>query len=153
GIVATLENFGHSGARPTHPELLDWLATEFVQNGWRMKALHQLIMTSTVYRQASARREASASGPPDPEAIDPGNRPRGRTRLRRVEAEAVRDAVLAVSGKLDRTLGGPPVPLDPRKDGMVVVNEKSLPTPTTKWRRSVYLFARRNYQLSLLSVF
>jgi hypothetical protein len=74
-------------------------------------------------------------------------------RLRRVEAEVLRDAVLAVSGQLDRTPGGPPIPLEARKDGLVVVAAKGLPTPTARWRRSLYLLARRNYQLSLLNVF
>jgi mono/diheme cytochrome c family protein len=152
GIVATPDNFGHSGARPTHPELLDWLAAELVRDGWRLKPLHQLLVTSTVYRQA-ARRPEPAAGEADPEKIDPGNQLLWRARLRRVESEAVRDTVLAVSGTLDRTQGGPPIPLEPRKDGMVVVAEKGLATPTAKWRRSVYLLARRNYQLTLLSVF
>jgi hypothetical protein len=164
GIVTTADNFGHLGSRPTHPELLDWLATEFVgqafqpdalksqagkpdlQGGWRIKALHRLIVTSTVYRQSSLPR-------PGPESADPGNQLLGRMRLRRLESEAVRDAVLAVSGRLDRTLGGPPVPIKPRPDGLVVVPDRGLPTPTAVWRRSLYLFARRNYNLTLLNVF
>jgi hypothetical protein len=146
GIVATADNFGHLGAHPTHPELLDWLATEFVRSGWHVKALHRLIVTSTVYRQSSVPR-------PDLEAVDPGNQLLGRMRLRRLESEAVRDAVLSVSGKLDRTMGGPAVPLEPRSDGMIVIQEKGLPTSTSHHRRSLYLFARRNYNLTLLSVF
>jgi hypothetical protein len=146
GIVATSDNFGHLGARPTHPELLDWLATEFVRQGWKLKALHRLIVTSSVYRQSSAHQ-------PGADAIDPGNQLLGRMRLRRLESEAVRDAVLAVSGKLDRSIGGPPVPIEPQADGMVVVPVKGLPTATAQWRRSLYLFARRNYNLTLLSVF
>jgi hypothetical protein len=148
GIVTTPDNFGKLGARPTHPELLDWLATEFVRGGWRVKPLHRLLVTSSVYRQASA-------APPDAgsDRADPGNRLLGRMRLRRLESEAVRDAVLAVCGKLDRTSGGPPVPIEPRVDGMVVVSSGGLPTPTAANRRSLYLFARRNYNLTLLSVF
>jgi hypothetical protein len=146
GFVATADNFGHLGARPTHPALLDWLATEFVRSGWRVKALHRLIVTSSVYRQSSVSRG-------DLETIDPGNQLLGRMRLRRLESEAVRDAVLAVSGQLDRTMGGPPVPIEPKSDGMVVVPEKGLPAPTAAHRRSLYLFARRNYNLTLLSVF
>ncbi|HEY7159019.1 MAG TPA: PSD1 and planctomycete cytochrome C domain-containing protein [Gemmataceae bacterium] len=146
GIVAASDNFGHLGARPTHPKLLDWLATEFVQGGWKIKALHRLIVTSTVYRQSSSHLSGE-------DAIDPGNQLLGRMRLRRLESEAVRDAVLAVSGQLDRTLGGPPVPLEPRPDGMVVVPANGLPTATARWRRSLYLFARRNYNLTLLNVF
>jgi hypothetical protein len=146
GIVATSDNFGRLGARPTHPELLDWLATEFVRGGWKVKGLHRLIVTSSVYRQSSLPL-------PDAAAVDPGNRLLWRMRLRQLESEAVRDAVLAVSGRLDRAVGGAPVPVEPRPDGMVVVPDKGLPTPTAPWRRSLYLFARRNYNLTLLNVF
>jgi cytochrome c553 len=146
GIVATSDNFGHLGARPTHPELLDFLATQFVQSGWKVKALHRLIVTSSVYRQASTSR-------PESELVDPGNQLLWRQRLRRLESEAVRDAVLTVSGRLDRTMGGPPVPIEPRPDGMVVVPKQGLPTPTAACRRCLYLFARRNYNLTLLNVF
>jgi hypothetical protein len=155
GIVATSDNFGHLGARPTHPELLDWLATEFVQGGWRMKPLHRLIVTSSVYRQASVCQPDTLGvpGQANPVVLDPGNQLLWRMRLRRLESEAIRDAVLSVSGCLDATMGGPPVPIEPMADGMVVVPTKALPTPTTQWRRSLYLFARRNYNLTLLSVF
>jgi hypothetical protein len=166
GIVVTSDNFGHLGARPTHPELLDWLATEFVRSGWKIKALHRVIVLSSVYRQSSAQHPegnavgARASRPQRaaetaalPEALDPGNQLLWRMRLRRLESEAVRDAVLAVSGKLDRTLGGPPVPIEPQPDGMVIIPAKKLPTPTAAWRRSLYLFARRNYNVTLLNVF
>jgi hypothetical protein len=146
GIVATSDNFGRLGARPTHRELLDWLATEFVRGGWKRKDLHRLIVTSSVYRQSSSQQGG-------PVAVDPDNRLLGRMRLRRLEAEAVRDAVLAVSGRLDQSAGGPPVPIVPNPDGMVVVPEQGLPTATAQLRRSVYLFARRNYNLTLLSVF
>jgi hypothetical protein len=146
GIVSTSDNFGRLGARPTHPELLDWLATEFVRGGWKMKDLHRLIVTSSVYRQSAAFQSG-------PAAVDPGNQLLWRMRLRRLESEAIRDAVLFVSGQLDRTIGGPPVPIEPRPDGMVVVPVKGLPTPTAQFRRSLYLFARRNYNLTLLSVF
>jgi hypothetical protein len=98
------DNFGHLGARPTHPELLDFLAAEFVRGGWKVKDLHRLIITSSVYRQSSAPR-------PEAAAVDPGNQFLWRMRLRRLESEAVRDAELAVSGRLDRTPGGPPVPI------------------------------------------
>jgi hypothetical protein len=151
GIVATPENFGVSGERPTHPELLDWLSTELVRGGWQLKRLHRLILTSTVYRQASALPEGP--GGQKAAALDPEDRLLWRMRLRRVEAEVLRDAVLTVSGRLDCTLGGPPVPFDTRKDGLVVVATKGLPTPTSHCRRSLYLLARRNYQLSLLTDF
>jgi hypothetical protein len=146
GIVTTSDNFGHLGARPTHPELLDWLATEFVRGGWKVKDLHRLIVTSAVYRQSSAPQ-------PGPAAVDPGNQLLWRMRLRRLESEAVRDAILAVSGRLDRTSGGPPVPIEHHRDGTVVVPDKGLPAPSARWRRSLYLFARRNYNVTLLNVF
>jgi hypothetical protein len=153
GIVATPDNFGHKGSPPTHPELLDWLASEFVANGWRTKWLHKLIVTSSVYRQASMQREPAVADQPNPERIDPSNQLLWKMRLRRVESEVVRDAVLAVSGDLDRTQGGPPVPIEPREDGSVVVSAKGLPSPTATSRRSLYLTCRRNYNLSLLNVF
>jgi hypothetical protein len=143
GIVATSDNLGHLGARPTHPELLDWLATEFVQSGWKTKALHRLIVTSSAYRQSSAPV-------PGAEAIDPGNQLLWRMRLRRLESEAIRDALLSVGRRLDATMGGPPVPIEPLPDGLVVVPEKGSAAAS---RRSLYLFARRNYNLTLLSVF
>jgi mono/diheme cytochrome c family protein len=145
GLVATSDNFGRSGARPTHPELLDWLATEFVRGGWRIKPFLKLLMTSSAYRQASACKD---SGPA--ETLDPGNDLLWKMRLRRLESETVRDALLSVSGRLDPTLGGPPVPLEVRPNGEVVIKEQGTPG---KNRRSVYVLARRNYQLSLLSVF
>ena len=92
GIVATPGDFGTLGERPTHPELLDWLADEFMRGGWTLKRLHRLIMTSTAYRQSSrADREL--------DAVDPDNRLLGRMSVRRLEAEAVRDAILAASGQ------------------------------------------------------
>jgi hypothetical protein len=87
--VATPDNFGRSGARPTHPELLDWLATEFVRGGWRFKPLHKLMMSSVVYRQAAARVPTAGLTGPDPELIDPANRLLWRMRLRRAESEVL----------------------------------------------------------------
>jgi hypothetical protein len=153
GIVGTSDNFGHLGARPTHPELLDWLAAEFVESGWKMKSLHRLIVTSSTYRQSSI---ADSSDPQsairNPQSIDPGNQLLWRMRLRRLESEIIRDAVLTASGTLDCTQGGPPVPIEPHDDGLVVVQAKGMP-PTALCRRSLYLFARRNYNMTLLNVF
>jgi hypothetical protein len=156
GIVTTAGNFGHTGAPPTHRELLDGLAAEFIRSGWKIKALHKLILTSTVYRQASHRSGTAAEQAKAvrAEAIDPDNVLLWQMPLRRLDAEAIRDAILAASGALDPSAGGPSVPLDTaRPDGLIVVDEKHLPTPTARWRRSIYLFARRNYHLTLLSVF
>jgi hypothetical protein len=148
GIVATPENFGLTGEPPTHPELLDWLGGEFVRNGWRVKPLIKLLMTSTAYRQ-SCRPAAAARAA----AVDPDNRLLWRMRLRRLEAEVIRDSILAVSGALRPALGGPPVLLHAEPDGKVVVDEKASPGAGAKYRRSVYLLSRRAYNLSLLNVF
>ena len=100
GLVATPNDFGVSGTRPSHPELLDWLASEFVAGGWSLKALHRLILTSATYRQSSEYRAAAA-------AVDADNARLWRFAPRRLEAEAVRDAMLAASGQLNPQLGGP----------------------------------------------
>jgi hypothetical protein len=147
GIVETSDNFGISGARPTHPELLDWLASEYMRQGWRLKPMLGLIMSSATYQQTSttsysAQAERAIK-------LDPDDKLLWRQRLRRLDSEMVRDALLAVSGNLDLTMKGPPVPTENRPDGMVVVSQKQ----SGKDRRSVYLLARRNYQLSLLSTF
>ncbi len=98
-IVRTPSNFGKQGERPTHPELLDYLAKRFIESGWSMKAMHRLIMLSAAYQQASE---------PSPQTLqpDPDNRLFGRMNRQRLEAEAVRDNLLAVAGRLDFTMGG-----------------------------------------------
>lgn len=101
GIVRTPGNFGKQGAAPTHPELLDYLAAEFVKSGWSVKAMHRLMMLSSTYRQACT---------PSAPGIDPDNLHFGRQNRRRLEAEPLRDAMLAVSGKLDLTVGGKAFP-------------------------------------------
>lgn len=160
GIVATSDNFGHSGARPTHPELLDWLALEFQSNGWRVKPLVKLIMMSAAYRQASYRQpsyqQPSEAGSEDrladPQLVDPGNELLWRMRLRQMESESVRDAILLASGRLEDTLGGPPTMIEGKPDGTVVVKKEGTP-PRSANRRSMYLLARRRYNLSLLEAF
>jgi hypothetical protein len=102
GLVETENDFGTQGTRPTHPELLDWLATEFQDRGWDMKAMHRLIVTSATYRQSSKARPDQATG-------DPRNRLLARQNRLRLEAEIVRDAALTSSGLLTRTIGGPSV--------------------------------------------
>ncbi|HMF13520.1 MAG TPA: DUF1549 and DUF1553 domain-containing protein [Gemmataceae bacterium] len=149
GIVASPDNFGRLGERPTHPELLEWLSSEFVRNGWRIKPLIRLMMTSTAYRQG-ARIDADESRS---RTVDPDNQLLWRARLRRLDAEIIRDSILAVSGKLDRTMGGPPIPQEAHPDGMVIVSEKDLANSTTKYRRSIYMVMRRKYPLTLLRVF
>ncbi len=101
GLVRTPNDFGERGERPTHPELLDFLAARFVESGWSMKAMHRLIMLSATYQQSSSVSAATL-------ARDPDNRLFGRMNRQRLEAEAIRDSLLAVSGKLDPARGGPP---------------------------------------------
>ena len=106
GLVATPNDFGVSGARPTHPELLDWLATKFIESGWSVKALHRLIVNSATYRQSSAV-DAASDHYRRAVSVDSDNQLLWRFPPRRLEAEAVRDAVLAVSGQLNPKSGGP----------------------------------------------
>ena len=120
GIVETSEDFGTQGTPPSHPELLDWLATELVRQGWRTKALHKLIVTSATYRQSSA-------APPALVERDPYNRLLARGPRFRMEAEMVRDAALAASGLLSRKIGGPSV-FPPQPDGIW-----DIPYSSEKW--------------------
>jgi len=156
GIVETQDNFGNQGRPPTHPKLLDWLAVEFMRQGWSIKKLHKLTMTSTAYRQSSER----PSGDLRTLEVDPENRLLWRMNLRRLEAETLRDAIMATSGKLDWTMGGPAVEGPLMADGL----KKLIPTargqgepvdaePTGIWRRSVYVLARRYYPLGFLETF
>lgn len=149
GLAETPDNLGLTGSRPSHPELLEWLSAEYLQNGGRLKPLLRKLMTSRVYLQTSA------VGPDNIAAAktDPENRWLWRMRLRRLEAEATRDCILAASGRLETTIGGAPVPVEPKPDGTFVIPEKGLPTSTSKWRRTIYLLARRNYHPALLAVF
>ena len=149
GLVATSDNFGVSGASPSHPRLLDFLTLRFIDNGWQVKPIIRLMMLSGAWRQQSTQ----AAGSEKALNADPENRLLWRMNLRQLDSEYVRDAILASSGKLDRTVLGPFVPLDARADGMVVIKTDGLPTPTTQWRRSIYVLARRNYHLTMLRVF
>ena len=131
GLVATPSDFGLNGARPSHPELIDWLAAEFVKRGWSQKAIHRLIVLSATYRQASA---ANSKGM----AADAGSRLLWRYPPRRLEAEPLRDAVLAVSGNLDLRMGGPGFDLfEPNTNYVKVYNPKKVFGPA-EWRRMVY---------------
>jgi hypothetical protein len=149
GIVATPGNFGATGSRPSHPELLDWLAVDFVKHGWAAKRLHKMIMMSDVYRQSSRHTDNARHERADAE--DPGNSLLWRMPLRRLEAEALRDSILAAAGRLDTKLGGPPVGLTARPDGLQVVSETASEAETL--RRSTYLVARRTWPLTFLAVF
>ena len=139
GLVNTPGDFGVLGEPPTHPELLDWLAEELVRRGWSLKAMHRLIMTSTVYRQSSQRN-------PSHDAVDSSNALLGRYPVRRIDAEALRDRILAASGRLDPTPFGPPVPVSEDAVGQAVPEGDSA-------RRSIYLQARRSRPVSFLVAF
>ena len=147
GIVATPGNLGGAGDRPTHPQLLEWLASEFAESGWRLKPLLRQILLSSVYRQASEVAGADASY-----TIDPDNHLLWHMPLKRLEAEIVRDAVLATSGRLDRSEGGPSVPLVIQGNGEVAIAEGN-PTPTSHYRRTIYITSRRNYHPAMLGNF
>jgi hypothetical protein len=145
GIVSTPEDFGALGSPPSHPELLDWLAHEFVESGWSIKHVHRLIMTSRVYRQRSEFDEtlhATAF------QVDPDNRLLWRQRLRRVDAEPLRDAMLSVAGLLERQFFGSPIPLARCPDGEVIVADGQHDR-----RRSVYLQVLRGNPLTMLQVY
>jgi hypothetical protein len=150
GIVATLDNFGKMGEPPTHPELLDWLAVDFMEHGWSLKYLHRLIMTSEAYRMASAFDDAESASK-DPEA-----RYLWRYPMHRVEAEIVRDLVLATSGSLDRTMFGPPVfPHIPNEILASMQNglwKREADGPGS-WRRSVYVYRKRGLVFPMFEVF
>ena len=152
GIVQTSENLGMSGGKPTFPELLDWLAAELVERDWRVKPLVKNIVRSSVYRQAS-RREVPLAGGRKAQEVDPDNQWLWKSRLRRLESEVIRDSMLVASGRFDPSLGGKPVPLKYARDGVASFNMDRLPTPSAKWRRSIYLFQRRVYHLTILGVF
>ena len=131
GIVATPENFGTNGARPSHPALLDWLASEFTAGGWKMKPMHRMIATSRTYRMASTPDESDAK-------IDPDDIALWRMPTRRMEAELVRDNLLYVSGALDLMRGGPDI------DNMQGLASK---------RRSIYLRTAAEKEVEFLKIF
>jgi len=140
GLVETPDDFGRNGGLPSHPELLDWLAAEFRDGGGSLKALHRLIVTSETYRQSS-------SGDPAGAAIDSGNTLLWRQNRRRLEAEAVRDAVLAVSGRLDLRMGGPgwqDFVIERPEHSPHYVYAKADPDDTATFRRSIYRFIVRS---------
>jgi hypothetical protein len=132
-LVATVFDFGRNGARPTHPDLLDWLASEFIESGWDMKHLHRLIVTSAVYRMSS-----SVAGNETNLAKDPENVRLWRRTPIRLESEAVRDSILSLAGTLDLSRGGPPVLPAAQADST---------------RRSLYFFHSNNERNAFLLTF
>jgi hypothetical protein len=152
GIVATASDFGRNGDKPTHPELLDWLAVEFMEQGWSVKSMHRLMLLSNTYRQSSENGEVEA---------DPENKLLWRFPRRRLEAEEIRDSILQASGRLNPAMKGPsvfpPLPGDladfaryGRGGGIMwEPNEKD----EDARRRSVYTFQRRSLPLPLMAAF
>lgn len=144
GLVKTVDNFGLQGDKPTHPELLDWLAVRFVEEGWSIKAMHRMIMLSETY-QTSSRFDADSA------KQDPNNRFYWRYDLRRLEAEAIRDGLLAISGTLDHTLGGSLLQLKSRE---YVFNHTSQDRSTYGIsRRSIYVPVIRNHLYDMFKLF
>jgi hypothetical protein len=132
-LVPTVFDFGRKGTPPTHPALLDWLAVEFMDNGWSLKHLHRLMVTSDAYQRSSS----AAGAVPATQGADPENRWYWRMNPVRMEAQVVRDSLLHLAGELDLTMGGPPIP---------VSNESSL-------RRSLYFVHSHNDHQKFLSMF
>ncbi|MFP6669302.1 MAG: DUF1549 and DUF1553 domain-containing protein [Pirellulales bacterium] len=156
GIVNTPGDFGQLGQRPSPPELLDWLARDFIENGWSIKRLHRMILTSHTYRQTSARTEQF-------DTVDPDNRLYARQSIRRIESEIFRDAVLAVSGQINDKMFGPPLPVMEDGVGQIVVGKEKLdgerkPSGDSglggeEHRRSLYIQVRRTRPLAVLETF
>ena len=150
GLVITPDDFGAAGMPPSHPELLDWLAAEFIEAGWSLKHLHKVIMRSETYRRASVGVDARG------EEVDPGNRLLWRQNLHRLKAEQIRDSVLAVSGDLNLEMGGRGAFAEIDREALAGNNR-----PGNGWgrsdreqrnRRSIYLFAKRGTRVPLLAV-
>jgi hypothetical protein len=151
GLAATSDNVGMSGSAPTHPELLEWLAADFRANGWKIKRMIRQIVLSAAYRQSSVADRAVIHTEQSPTEIDPANAMLWRARLRRLDAESIRDAIAAQCGRLDLTLNGPPISLDyDLKSGRV--SDKAL-ADNAAYRRGVYLENRRVYNPTFLSTF
>jgi hypothetical protein len=155
GIVNTPSEFGLNGDRPSHPELLDWLAADFVESGWQIKRLHRQIVNSAVYRQQSTRIEAH-------EKRDPDNKLLSRMTLRRLDAESLRDSLLVASGKLYLELHGPSVPVSEDAEGKVVFGRRIYieglyasndSVGNQAFRRSLYVESSRAIPLSILESF
>lgn len=152
GIVATPNDFGRMGARPSHPELLDWLANQFIESGWRLKPIHRIILLSATYRQ-------SGSSPIESTAVakDADNKLLWKFNRRRLDAEEIRDASLAVAGRLNAKTGGPSiiVPIDPELTNFLYKPSQWAVTKDLAEhdRRSIYLIQKRNLRLPFMEVF
>ena len=155
GLVASPNDFGLNGARPSHPALLDWLASDFMGHGWDQKRLHRLILLSHAYQQVVTRR-------PELDAVDPENALLGRANLRRLDAEEVRDSILSVTGRLNDQLGGPSVPVTQSGEGKAVIGVQKIrdgipvgvdDNHPDAFRRSAYIELQRSLPLNTLATF
>ncbi len=157
GIVNTPDDFGALGEAPSHPELLDWLAHDFMSHGWDLKRMHRLILTSAAYQQSS-RRDAKR------DQVDPDNRLLSRMNVQRLEAESLRDTLLAIAGKLDTSVGGPAVPVTYNEQGQIIIGidtrdtagrqtGKVVSLDGREYRRSLYIQARRSMPLEIFAAF
>ena len=153
GIAATPGDFGRMGAKPTHPELLDYLAASFVENGWSIKKIHRMILLSSTYQESSDFRQQASDADPDDKLM-------WRWGRHRMEAEAIRDSMLSVSGLLNPAMGGPgvfpPVPKGTLSDLSATAAAggwKSEKDPAQNDRKSVYIFVRRNLRYPMLQEF
>jgi hypothetical protein len=150
GLVKTVADFGYPGEAPTHPELLDWLAVEFVKQGWSVKKMHRLIVTSATYRQSSRVTPQLA-------ARDPGNKLLARGPRVRLEAEMLRDAALRAGGLLTSKMGGPSV-FPPQPAGVTTMGvygplEWKVSQGEDRYRRGLYTFAKRTAPYAMFSTF
>ncbi|HYR58299.1 MAG TPA: DUF1549 and DUF1553 domain-containing protein [Chthoniobacteraceae bacterium] len=155
GLVNTPGDFGALGERPSHPGLLDWLASEFVEGGWKLKPLQRLMVLSTAYRQSSRNDEAAR--------VDADNKFYGRFKIQRLDAEALRDSMLAAAGTLNRNAFGPPIGIARDPGGRIVVGEEKLNANKDvikvesrgpeDFRRSIYVQVRRKTPLTVLDTF
>ena len=149
GLVATPNDFGVQGSRPSHPEMLEWLAAELIRNDWKLKSIHRLILRSNTYRQSSQRNESSE--------LDPTNRWLSFRKPMRLDSEATRDAILTVSGRLNRKLHGPAIrPFIPTS-AMATRSRDKWPIDITEgpehWRRSLYIFVKRSIRFPMMETF
>ena len=151
GIVATLDNFGKMGELPTHPELLDWMAVEFMNRGWSFKQIHRLMMTSEAYQMASVFDHGGNLNK------DPENHLLWRFRQQRLDAEIIRDSILATSGGIDLKIGGPAI--FPHVPEEILDTEKTKgtwenqPDGPAVWRRSIYVYQRRSLPFPMFETF
>lgn len=152
GLVRSSDNFGFTGDHPTHPELLDWLASEFVQSGWDMKHIHRLLVSSNTYKQSSLHPDAAAI-----EKVDASNKLWWRFDRHRLDAEQIRDRILAASGSLDLRMGGPSFKSTVSADALEGLSMKSnawQASPANEQRRrSLYMYSKRGLLTPLMTTF